>query len=134
MNDVHSAIIDDMITKNARAPSSMAIQEETIFPSFDMMDAETFQNLLFALLSCGVCGDILADPVTLQCGNTLCRACLPGSIDVGNQCDVITEGGNFDTRALAGFNKQCARGRSDLFSVNGNVYVRHIFNFAIVIE
>src|ERR1700737_1819937 len=46
------------------------------------MDVQTFQNLLFPLLSCGVCGNIIVDPVTLQCGNTLCRTCLPGAADV----------------------------------------------------
>src|SRR5579859_157171 len=54
-------------------------------PSTFMMEFETFQNLLLPLLSCGVCGNILEDPVTLQCGNTLCRACLPGSVVIGNR-------------------------------------------------
>ena len=64
-------------------------------PSFDMMDTETFHNLLFPLLSCGVCRDILIDPVTLQCGNTLCRTCLPGCINMSEQYGPsITEQGD----------------------------------------
>ena len=82
-----------MITTSAHSPSSMAISEEAMVPSFDRMDAKTFQNLVLPLLSCGVCGDILIDPVTLQCGNTLCRTCLPGSIEIDDPCDTIT-GGN----------------------------------------
>jgi hypothetical protein len=55
-----------------------------------MMDIETFQNLLSPLLSCGICREILIDPVTLQCGNTLCRRCLPGSLDFKN-CETLEE-------------------------------------------
>lgn len=66
-------------------------------PSYDRMDAETFQNLLFPLLSCGVCGNILLDPVTLSCGNTLCRGCLPGSIVIDN-CETLPEEHNLRQR------------------------------------
>src|SRR5271156_4686066 len=47
--------------------------------SFTMMDPDQFQSLLFPLFKCGVCRNILRDPVTLQCGNTLCRTCVPGT-------------------------------------------------------
>lgn len=57
-----------------------------------IMEVETFQNLLLPLLSCAVCGRLLEDPVTLQCGNTLCRTCLPGSVEIGN-CETLDDGG-----------------------------------------
>ena len=44
------------------------------------LDAETFTNILYPLVECRVCAKLLVDPVTLPCGGTLCRACLPGSI------------------------------------------------------
>jgi hypothetical protein len=95
INDVRSGAVDNMIKTSVHTPSSASIEEETMLPSFDMMDAETFQNLLFPLLSCGVCRNILVDPVTLQCGNTLCRTCLPGSIEINDDpCDTITEEGD----------------------------------------
>jgi Lon protease-like protein len=86
--------------KEAISPSmldDMTTQSELEAPSFDGMDVETFQNLLFPLLSCGVCGSILVDPVTLPCGNTLCRGCLPGSIIVDN-CETLPEGNNLHQR------------------------------------
>jgi len=43
---------------------------------FESMDPDTFRDLLITLLTCPVCSDVLTDPVTLQCGNTLCRTCL----------------------------------------------------------
>ena len=56
-----------------------------------IMEVETFQNLLVPLVSCGLCGSVLEDPVTLQCGNTLCRTCLPGSVEIGN-CETMADG------------------------------------------
>jgi len=57
-----------------------------------MMEVDTFQSLLLPLLSCAVCRRPLEDPVTLQCGNTLCRTCLPGSVEIGN-CDTLADDG-----------------------------------------
>ena len=49
--------------------------------AFESMDPDTFQDMLLPLLTCPLCGNVLVDPVTLQCGNTLCRTCLPGPLE-----------------------------------------------------
>ena len=72
--------------------------------AFTDIDAETFTNILYPLLTCRICTKILIDPVTLQCGNTLCRTCLPGSIELGDLCESSLDS---DTNPPTNRSSQC---------------------------
>lgn len=45
-------------------------------------DDNVVRNIFNDHLVCGICNNILIDPVTLQCGNTLCHTCLQNSFEI----------------------------------------------------
>lgn len=67
------------------ASAAIALEEDAgaqlDIAAFHALDADAFHALLYPLLTCAVCRNVLADPVTLQCGNTLCRNCVPAPVD-----------------------------------------------------
>ena len=50
------------------------------------LDRELFAGELYEELTCGVCLDVLEDPVSTPCGHTFCRACIIKSLHRRKEC------------------------------------------------
>jgi hypothetical protein len=85
--DMSNRLSPDSTENNPHQPSTSSAQQQDISsPAY--IGPERFHDLLSSFLTCGECRRILEDPVTLPCGNTLCRSCLPGSVDLDN-CETL---------------------------------------------
>ncbi|CAI2161917.1 8695_t:CDS:1 [Funneliformis geosporum] len=49
-------------------------------------NSDTNALAILQYLTCPSCQEVLAEPVTFQCGNSLCRDCIPNSSQYANQC------------------------------------------------
>ncbi|CAG8446735.1 17655_t:CDS:1 [Funneliformis caledonium] len=49
-------------------------------------NSDTNALAILQYLTCPSCQEVLADPVTFQCGNSLCRDCIPNPSQFSNQC------------------------------------------------
>jgi hypothetical protein len=73
-NDLPSATVNPMSTSDLKSKLSSASSTDSVNPP---LDASEDTRQIVRLVQCSQCSYLLRDPMTLPCGNSLCRKCIP---------------------------------------------------------
>ncbi|KAH8557099.1 PUA-like domain-containing protein [Umbelopsis sp. PMI_123] len=86
--------------RRSKTPAMQATTNNNLFP-IPNLQMSAFQpistqhhppprHVLWQFLKCAVCQNMLKDPITLSCGNTVCARCMPSYKDLAFVCPVTT--------------------------------------------